>query len=63
MIRSDAERLKQFFEPMLKRHGRRTPENLLQSADIGTGMLDIAQARRFVLTPDFSPRQFLKTVQ
>ena len=48
---------------MLKRHGRRTPENLLQSADIGTGMLDIAQARRFVLTPDFSPRQFLKTVQ
>src|SRR3990167_7034738 len=48
---------------MLKRHGRRTPENLLQSAYIGAGMLDIAQAGRFMMTPDFLSRKLFKMVQ
>jgi len=46
---------------MLKRPGRRVPKNLLQTADIGTGMLDIAHARHFVLTHYFPSRQFFKT--
>ena len=48
---------------MLKRHGRRRPENLLQSAYIGTRMLDIAQAGRFMMTPYFLSRKFFKLIQ